>query len=387
MTNHSRSNGLSTTVVDKAQPEDRLHVALLCPYSLSIPGGVQGQVVGLAAELGRLGHDVTVLAPGSYTAGDFRFQTLGRSIALPANGSVAPVALGPRASVLALRALRKGRFDVLHMHEPFALGASYACLLFSRQALVGTFHRSGGSALYTVLRPLTRPLAKRMRVLCAVSPQALETAARALGGTYELIPNGVDVRRFMNADPWPTTAPTIMFVGRHEERKGLAILLEAFSKLNNRRAVLWVAGLGPDTDRLREMYPPTETIQWLGRIGDGELARRLRGADVACFPSIAGESFGVVLLEAMAARCSVVASDIPGYRAVAQRVARLFTPGDASELARLLADAVADSESSTGASSEEALDRGTAVAESFSMEKMARRYVTVYEAALGYSAL
>jgi phosphatidylinositol alpha-mannosyltransferase len=308
---------------------------------------------------------------------------LGRSVRVRANGSIAPVALGPTASIRALSALRVGQFDVLHLHEPLAPGASYACLAIAHLPKVGTFHRSGESIFYSVLGPLARGLAGRLQIRCAVSEEAASTARSALGGTYELIGNGVEVDRFSDAYPWPTDGPTVMFVGRHEKRKGLAVLLDAMSRVKkkNSPAVFWVAGQGPETARLKERYPPSDSLVWLGPIDDRELAMRLRGAQVACFPSLSGESFGVVLLEAMAARSAIVASDLPGYRAAADGHAELVRPGDASALANQLEISLSDAATATGGSSPHLLDAAFAHASSRSMSEVAKRYVSVYEEA------
>ncbi|MGO9341332.1 MAG: glycosyltransferase, partial [Acidimicrobiales bacterium] len=229
-------------------------------------------MLALSRELRNLGHHATVLAPLDHqldhqmdhqldhqrakdrdqrdepdrqgSDDDHSIVGLGRSVRVRANGSVAPVALGPAASVRAVMALRAGHFDVLHLHEPLAPGASYACLAVGQPAKVGTFHRSGASIFYSVLGPLARGLAGRLQVRCAVSAEALSTAERALGGSYELIGNGVEVERFSRADPWPTRGPTVMFVGRHEKRKGLSVLLDAMSRLDNSHADFWVAGAG-----------------------------------------------------------------------------------------------------------------------------------------------
>ena len=369
-----------------------MRVALLCPYSLSVPGGVQGQVLGLARELQKAGHEIAVLAPIDPGRGQGRpvqavcegleVVALGRSLPVRANGSVAPVALGPGASAKALRALRAGHFDVVHLHEPLAPGASYACLAYGRWPRVGTFHRSGGSVLYTLLGPAARALAARLQVRCAVSEAACDTAQNALGGHYELIGNGVDVDRFARAEPWPTDGPTVMFVGRHEKRKGLDLLLEAFDRLQNPRAVCWVAGAGPETASLRERYPPSSSLVWLGRIDDAELARRLRGSQVACFPSRGGESFGVVLLEAMAARSAILASDLPGYRSVAQGYARFVDPGDVGRLSEALEKMLSDAEREQGMSSQAAIDAQSAHAARWAMSSVAARYVSVYERAV-----
>jgi phosphatidylinositol alpha-mannosyltransferase len=195
----------------------------------------------------------------------------------------------------------------------------------------------------------------------------------------------VDVARFKEAEPWQTEGPTVMFVGRHEARKGLEVLLEAFSGVEVPGAVCWVAGEGPETARLRSKFPPGRSIQWLGRIGDDELARRLRGSDVACFPSLGGESFGVVLLEAMSARCSVLASDLPAYRSVAEDHAHLVRPGDVTGFRSGLEELLTDAARGVGSASPEALDAGSSLAESHSMSRTAASYVVTYEEALAAS--
>ncbi|MGH9030251.1 MAG: glycosyltransferase family 4 protein, partial [Acidimicrobiales bacterium] len=186
-----------------------VRVALLCPYSLSRPGGVQGQVTGLARALSSAGHKAVVLAPSERTPTDlvnFRtseFVSLGRSVPVPANGSVAPVALNPLSMFRAVRALRECDADVLHLHEPLAPGPGYACLLAGSQPKVGTFHRSGAGVAYRMFGLPARALASRLDERCAVSPAAAATASAVVGGTYEVVGNGVDMERYESADPWP----------------------------------------------------------------------------------------------------------------------------------------------------------------------------------------
>ena len=319
-----------------------LAVALICPYSLSRPGGVQGQVVGLARALEVRGHRVAVFAPldhpGDAPSG-IEVRATGRSTSLPANGSVAPVTLSVPAVVRAVRDLRSGGFDLVHVHEPFSPGVPFG-LLVGRglPPIVATFHRSGPSPFYDALKPLTRRLARRFAVRCAVSPAARATAEDALGGRYEVGFNGVEVERFGGVVPWPTSGPTVLFLGRHEERKGLGVLLSAFDRLRPGAAgalpggggpapTLWVGGDGPQTAALRAAHPDAADLHWLGVLTEEEKMRRLAGADVLCAPSLGGESFGMVLLEAMAARTAVVASDIDGYREAAGGHARLVPPG------------------------------------------------------------
>jgi phosphatidyl-myo-inositol alpha-mannosyltransferase len=335
-------------------PSPPLRIALVCPYSLSRPGGVQGQVLGLARSLGARGHAVTVFAPvdgtGPEPEGVEVFAT-GRSVSLPANGAVAPVTLSVRAVTRGLRAVRAGRFDTVHVHEPFTPGLPYG-LLVGRHLppLVATFHRSGGSPFYTMLRPVTRRLAQRFAVRCAVSEAARATASEALGGQYQVLFNGVEIDRFRGVEPWPTDRPTVLFLGRHEPRKGLQVLLDAFDRLGagdpGRPApapvpVLWIAGDGPQTASLRRRHPESSSIRWLGVLSEEEKIRRLTGAHVLCAPSLGGESFGMVLVEAMAARTTVVASAIDGYRDAAGGHALLVPPGDARSLANGLANALA----------------------------------------------
>src|SRR5437763_5050681 len=220
------------------------------------------------------------------------------------------------------------------MHEPLVPGPTMTAVVAGAMAKVGTFHAAGGSAAYRWLWPITRWMAGRLAVRCAVSEDARDMASRALGGHYVLVHNGIEIERFAKATPWPTTGPTLFFVGRHEPRKGLAVLLEALDRLPADMTV-WIGGDGPETETLRERVGDDARVQWLGRIGDDELARRLRGADVFCAPSLGGESFGVVLLEAMAAHTPIVASDLPGYRNVARAGldALLVPPGHAPALA------------------------------------------------------
>ena len=362
-----------------------MRVALLCPYSLSRPGGVQGQVLGLAAALARSGHDAVVLAPADGReevpgVAPWSLVRLGRSVGLPANGSVAPVALGPGAAWRAVRTVRRGGFDVLHLHEPLAPGPGYACLVACGLPKVGTFHRAGKSAAYRLLGPLARLAAGRLAARCAVSAEAEVTAREALGGSYDIIGNGVDLERFAAAVARPVTGPTVLFVGRHEKRKGLEVLLEAAARLGPVTPLtVWVAGQGPETERLQRRHPPGDHLVWLGRVDDEELASRLAGAHVLCAPSLGGESFGVVLLEAMAARTAVVASDLPGYRAVVGDHGVLVEPGDVASLARALAELGADAARGTGRCAPEALDAAFVHASQWSMSEVAARYVAVYD--------
>lgn len=352
----------------------RVRVAQVCSYSLTVPGGVQGQVLGLAQALRELGHEARVLAPCDGLPPDQSVIPLGRSIRFAANGSVAPVAPDPACALRTRQVLAGEGFDVVHLHEPLVPGPTLTALVTSRIPLVGTFHRSGASRAYRLLAPVVRRVGRRLDLRCAVSADAAATASAALGGEYTLVPNGIDIDRYAKAEAWPTAGPTIMFVGRHEPRKGLATLIEAFAALPPDTR-LWVAGQGPQSEELRRRSAGQTRIEWLGRISEAEKAARLRGADVYAAPSTGGESFGVVLLEAMAAGTPIVATDLPAYRSVAREgvEALLVPPGDAERLALALRSV---------------LDRGGLAAElagaaagrvlEFAMPRIAERYAALY---------
>ncbi|HVA06162.1 MAG TPA: glycosyltransferase family 4 protein [Acidimicrobiales bacterium] len=367
-----------------------MKIAMVSPYALSRPGGVQGQVIGLARALRGLGHQVTVLGPddaGGEVGASPDTYVLGRPTGLHSNGSVAPVTISPLAARRAVRFVRRGDFDVVHLHEPLAPCAGYGFMLRSGVPLVGTYHRAGVSRWVPLLKPLAALVGRRLQVRAAVSEAARETGARSGGGAFDVLFNGVDLARFASAIPVrdPEGRPTVLFLGRHEERKGLSVLLDAFAEVD-RPAVLWVAGDGPGREVQQRRHPESERVHWLGLLRDDEVAARLVGADVLCAPSLRGESFGMVVLEGLAARCVVVASDLQGYRAAAGGHALLVPPGDVAQLSRALGVALADVVERSGLASVESVKAAEAYAEEWSMETLADRYVPLYERAIAMAA-
>ena len=352
-----------------------MRVGLVCPYSLTIPGGVQGQVLGLARSLRGLGHEVRVLGPCDGPPPDAGVTPLGRSVPAAANGSVAPLAPDPSAQLRTIRALRDEDFEVIHLHEPFAPGPCVTALMTGVAPKVGTFHAAGESAGYRVLGWGLRRMARRLAHRCAVSPDAMALAERGIGGSFELVFNAIEVERFAEGPVHPTAGPTVFFLGRHEPRKGLEVLLAALVDLPPNVRV-WVGGDGPQTEELKARHRDDERIEWLGRISDAERSARMRGCTVYCSPSVRGESFGMVLLEAMASGCALVASDLDGHRNVASDgVDALLTPvGDTAALAkairRLLDDPGLRAELVAG---------GRRRAEQLSMAHLAQRYDTIYK--------
>ena len=357
----------------------RVRIGLVCPYSLTIPGGVQGQVLGLARALRHQGHEVRVLGPCDGPPPDAGVTPLGKSVPLAANGSIAPIAPDPSAALRTFRILRDEEFDVLHLHEPLVPGPCMWSGLVKSAPIVATFHAAGVSAAYRLAGFALKIVANRIDIRCAVSDDAVDLAGHYFGGIFEMVFNGIEVDRFAKATPWERDErPTVLFVGRHEDRKGLAVLLQALDALPP-DVRIWVGGEGPQTAELKAAVGDDERVEWLGRIDDEEKCRRLRAADVFCAPSLHGESFGVVLLEAMAAGVPIVASDLPGYAKVGRqgREALLVPPGDAAALGSAITRVLRDS-----AYAARLVDHGRARADELSMDRLAEIYVEKYQRAI-----
>ncbi|MBA3289020.1 MAG: glycosyltransferase family 4 protein [Acidimicrobiia bacterium] len=351
-----------------------MRIGLVCPYSLTVPGGVQSQVLGLARELRRLGHEARVLGPCDGPPPESFVTPLGNSLPTLANGSIAPLAPDPPAALRTIRALNDEEFDVVHIHEPLAPGPSMTTLLLRPAPMVGTFHAAGRSSSYQVFQPILMRFANRLDRRVVVSKDAQELVESYFGGEYDVLFNGVELDEIATTPPVVTTEPTIFFCGRHEERKGLAALLDAFATLPP-DVRLWIAGDGPDGPLLRSLHGHDQRISWLGRISDADKFARLAGASLFCAPSLHGESFGVVLLEAMAAGTPVVASGLDGYRNVATDGvdAVLVEPGDVDALAAALRRVLDD-----GEMVERLRVAGRRRAGHFAMSRLASEYVAIY---------
>lgn len=331
-----------------------LRIGMVCPYSLDVPGGVQAHVLGLAAALRARGHVVEVLAPAEGPVPSF-VTPVGRAVGVPYNGSVARVAFGPVAYARVRRWLVGHRFDVLHLHEPTTASISAIALLLAEGPVVATFHTATErSRALAALGGFIQPLMEKVTARIAVSPSARRVQVRHLGGDAVEIPNGVDVAAL--APSGPRAADTVAFVGRFDEpRKGMAVLLDALARLGRPELRLVVVGRGdaawllPEVERdaaplRRHRRRPQgggvgfPQVEVLGAVDDARKAAVLGAATVFCAPHTGGESFGIVLIEAMAAGRPVVATDIPGYRSVIHpgENAEAFPPGDTASLARVL---------------------------------------------------
>ncbi len=352
-----------------------MRVGMICPYSLGVWGGVQAQVLGLGRALRNQGVATQVLAPCDGLPPEPWVTPLGNSMPYAQNGSMAPVAPDPAAQLRVLGAIWDERFDLLHLHEPLAPGPTLTSVTVKPVPLIGTFHASGDVAVYRWLRPLLRKLTARIDTKIAVSAEAAGMARRHLGGRYEVLFNGIEVDRFADAAAIVTDGPTVFFLARHEPRKGLDVLLEASRSLPA-EVTIWIGGDGPETERLKAETADNPRLHWLGAIDDDEKARRIKAADVFCVPSLGGESFGVVLLEGMAARTPVVASDLEAYRLTTDdgRHAELFSTGDSDSLAKALLRSLEND-----SRIEHKVVSGFRQAEEYSMERLAELYVSRYQ--------
>ena len=333
-----------------------MKIAMVSPYDFTWPGGVTAHVAQLARALGRSGHEVQVLAPHSPSR-DFQDSDLlvpfGRSVPLPSGGSTARVTLSwwlyPKIRAL----LKKEQFDIIHLHEPMVPILPLCVLEFSKSVNVGTFHASySRQHLYRAFQPIIKRWQKRLHGSIAVSPAARRYVNNTFPGEYEIIPNGIDYKHFSaNVAPLPQYQDgklNILFVGRLEKRKGLRYLLEAYSKLKwempNTRLI--VVGPGnPDKESYRILSSHgLRDVEFAGRVSYDELPRYYATADIFCSPATGGESFGIVLLEAMSAGKPVVASDIEGFRGIMTDgeqgllVPKKDTGGLANALGRLARD-------------------------------------------------
>ena len=359
-----------------------LRVGMVSPYSLSIPGGVQAQVMGLARELRRTGVEVRVLGPCDGPPPATFVTPLGNSLPTAANGSVAPLAPDPSAAMRTIRALNDEAFDVIHLHEPIVPGPTVTALLLKLAPTVGTFHAAGDSTSYRVLNKTARWAAEHLSVRVAVSESAKELAHRYLGGEYTILFNGIEVQRYSRPSTRRETSPTIFFCGRYEPRKGLEVLLQAMAHLP-KNVKLWIASDGVGINDVQNAYGADERIAWLGRITEEDKLDRLARCTTFCAPSLRGESFGIVLLEAMAAGAALVASNISGYNNVAthEKNALLVEPGNPVALAEVLHMSMTDN-----AIREQLVTGGHARAQDFSMQRLAQLYVEMYNKLLSDEA-
>lgn len=320
-----------------------MKVGIVCPYDWSFPGGVRSHIIGLADALRERGTQVEIIAPA--TDPEPEIFAAGHTLGIPYNGSVARLCFSPAANRRLAERLSRGDLDLLHIHEPASPSVSLLSLRLTKIPIVATFHASAERSLaYRFAKPVLAPLMRKISQRITVSEAARRLVAQYFPGDYTLIPNGITQAKFAGAQPLEGLVPLkpfVLFVGRPEPRKGLSIAVKAVEILRARGEVGLVA-VGPT---------PADVPDWVnarGSVSQSELPRIFAAADVFCAPSLGGESFGIVLAEAMAAGVPVVCSDIPGYVAAAAGAALHAPAGDAASTAELIGSVLADPELAAG---------------------------------------
>ena len=369
----------------KVPPREPLKVGIVSPYGYPHPGGVNEHVRFTYESMRRMGHDVWIITSkyGRQRESEGHVIRIGTGWAAPANGSVGRVTLGMNFKRQTREILAAHEFDILHFHEPLVPFLSPTMLDASDTVNIGTFHAFGGfSPSYWVGSKFAGWLANKLDGRIAVSGAARHFISRYFPGEYRVIPNGVDLKRFQQAEPYEELRDgtlNILFVGRLEERKGLIHLLKGYHRLRKRHvdARLLVVGSGPKLREYRRFVGlrGIRDVEFLGRVSDAEKVRYFASADIYCAPNTGQESFGIVLLEAMAAGVPIVASDIHGFKRVVERNVQgiLVEPKNpmaiAAALYRLARDA--DLRHDMG-------DAGRARAPEFSWDRVTERIVDFY---------
>ncbi|WP_040867724.1 glycosyltransferase family 4 protein [Nocardia exalbida] len=329
-----------------------MKIGMVCPYSFDVPGGVQAHVVELARVFIERGHKVSVLAPASEDTPLPEFVvSAGRAVAIPYNGSVARLSFGPMAYTRIRRWIDGNDFDVLHIHEPNAPSLSMLALKIAEGPIVATFHTSTTKSLVlSTFQGVLRPYHEKISGRIAVSELARRWQVEALGSDAVEIPNGVDVPAFARAPMlpgYPRSGGTVLFLGRYDEpRKGMEVLLGALPDLVRRHpdVEILIVGRGEEDRLRREAGKLAGHLRFLGQVSDEEKASAMRSADVYVAPNLGGESFGIILIEAMAAGTAVVASELDAFRRVLRDgTAGMLVPiGDSAALAAALHTVLTD---------------------------------------------
>ncbi|MFE9844254.1 glycosyltransferase family 4 protein [Streptomyces goshikiensis] len=360
-----------------------MKIGIVCPYSWDVPGGVQFHIRDLAEHLIRLGHEVSVLAPADdETPLPPYVVSAGRAVPVPYNGSVARLNFGFLSAARVRRWLHDGVFDVIHIHEPASPSLGLLSCWAAQGPIVATFHTSNPrSRAMIAAYPILQPALEKISARIAVSEYARRTLVEHLGGDAVVIPNGVDVDFFASAEPkeeWGGS--TLGFIGRIDEpRKGLPVLMAAFPRIVEEcpDVRLLVAGRGDEEEAVASLPADLRSrVEFLGMVSDEDKARLLRSVDVYVAPNTGGESFGIILVEALSAGAAVLASDLDAFAQVLDQGAagELFANEDAGALAaaavRLLRDPARRAELSA---------RGSAHVRRFDWSTVGADILAVYE--------
>ena len=374
-----------------------MKIALVSPYDFSYPGGVANHISNLCKYLTNMGHEVRVIAPASKAVTTFgdHFIPIGKPRPIPASGSIIRVTLSIRLASAIKEVLDREQFDIVHLHEPFMPMLCSAVLRFSNTVNIGTFHACDGSPGYNFGWPVGRMMlnrrARKLDGKIAVSKPAMEYASKYVPGAYDIIPNGIDLEHFSSDVPpiqeFRDGKLNLVFVGRLERRKGLDYLLRAYHQVKQEVPDLRVIVVGPGT-RLRKKYErwirqhKVKDVVFIGYATYADLPRYYQTADIFCCPATGRESFGIVLVEAMAMGKPVVATNIDGYASVVTHGEEglLVSPKDSEKLAQALLTLLKDK-----ALRQKMGEKGRLTAQNYSWEQIAKRVSDYYLKAISES--
>ncbi|MFC1955369.1 glycosyltransferase family 4 protein [Chloroflexota bacterium] len=371
-----------------------MKIALVSPYDFAYPGGVVNHISCLEHHLTQMGHEVKIFAPASKAVGTFgdRFIRVGKPRPVPASGSVARITLSPWLSSRIKDILQREKFDIVHLHEPLMPMLCTTVLRLSHTPTIGTFHASGGKPWYSFGTPLGKLLLKKwmskLDVKIAVSQPAMNYVRKHFPEEYTIIPNGIDTDHFCPdvspIDEFNDGKINILFVGRLEKRKGLNYLIEAYKRIKQEIPNSRLIVVGPGI-RLRRKYEKQvkqtglTDASFVGYASYSELPRYYKTADIVCAPATGWESFGIVLLEAMAVGKPIIATDIEGYASVLNHGAEglLVPPKNADKLAEALLTLMTDI-----TLRQQMGTRGMLTAAEYDWKRVARRVLNCYLKAL-----
>jgi phosphatidylinositol alpha-mannosyltransferase len=365
--------------------EKSLNIGIVCPYGWDAPGGVQAHIADLRQYLVDKGHSVSVLAP---TADDDALPqwvvSAGKPLAIPYNGAVARVLFGPIAFAKVKQWISENDFDLLHLHEPAIPSISLLACWAAEGPMIGTFHASAKKqkASFAIV-PILEPVIEKLSARIAVSEAARETLIAHLETDAVVIPNGIYAKRMIGKVRPEWSGETLGFMGRfNEPRKGLKVLIDALPIISrflpNVRVL--VAGPGDSEEFLKDIDPQLRSrIEFLGRLTEEEKADFMSSVGAYIGPNTGGESFGIILAEALAGGAAVVASDIPAFAAVLQngKFGKLFKSEDSTDLAKVVIDLLRDREAR-----DEMANSGQEYAQKFDWDEVARDIFEVYEMAI-----
>ena len=373
-----------------------LKIGLASPYDQSFFGGVASHIGNLATHLTKIGHEVRVIAPSSYSEEQYgkNFLSVGGSFPVPSAGTIARISLSMSSRRKIREILDKENFDIVHIHEPFAglLGANILTLVNPKStAVVATFHTFGGTYLYRLgFKHLAKPFFKKLDGRIAVSSSAEQFISRRFPGCYEIIPNGVEISEFCDAEPFEHLQDgriNLLFLGRLEKRKGLRYLLQAYAQLSKEIPDIRLLVVGAGSVDLESAQLIGErglrNIEFIGPVSDKDRARFFKSAHVYCAPAIGNESFGIVLLEAMASGTPIVASGIAGYSNVIddEQDGLMVSPKDPNAMCNAIKRIIVDAELANKLSL-----AGKAKAELYRWEKVAIQVANYYRDVLSNSS-